>query len=209
MEVKRLYRSSADRVFFGVCGGFAEYLDVDPLIVRLLFVLLSLMVGSGIFLYIVCALLIPDEEKAARMEEARRAYYYQKQAYERQPNAAPQPGPAPERPVSYQERAAYGSAGAKTSVNPGGAGKAQAPVNDGMPGTDAQSGAGAQNYGYGGPGEAERSRQLRGDNTTLGAILVAIGGLVLLKYLVPRLSTTLIFAVLCIAAGIYFILRKK
>ena len=70
MEIKRIKKSSTDRVLFGVCGGLAEYFEIDSLVVRLLFVLLSIMVGSGVLLYIICALLIPDEAKAAREEEA-------------------------------------------------------------------------------------------------------------------------------------------
>jgi len=43
MNVKKLYRSSHDRMLAGVCGGLAEYLNIDPTVVRLLFVLLALV----------------------------------------------------------------------------------------------------------------------------------------------------------------------
>lgn len=45
----------------GVCGGFAEYLNMDPTIVRLLWVLLSFAFGCGILAYIICALIIPND----------------------------------------------------------------------------------------------------------------------------------------------------
>jgi len=59
-EIRRLYRSGMDRIFGGVCGGIAEYLGVDPVIIRLLWVVLSLAsLGTGIILYIICWIIIP------------------------------------------------------------------------------------------------------------------------------------------------------
>lgn len=58
-QYKKLYRSRTNRVLFGVCGGLGEYLGVDPLIVRILFLLLIFGAGSGILLYLVLAFLIP------------------------------------------------------------------------------------------------------------------------------------------------------
>ena len=67
---KRLYRSTENRMFAGVCGGIAEYLDVDPTLVRLAFVALSLMGGPGVPLYIILMLVAPEkpegEPKAKR-----------------------------------------------------------------------------------------------------------------------------------------------
>ncbi|MBQ7167337.1 MAG: PspC domain-containing protein [Treponema sp.] len=56
---KRIYKSS-QKTLCGVCGGIAEYFNLDPTIVRLLWVVLTLAGGSGIIAYIVCALVIPD-----------------------------------------------------------------------------------------------------------------------------------------------------
>ena len=56
---KRLHRSNENKVIAGVCGGIAEYFGVDPTVVRLLWVLFSLMGGSGILAYIIAALIIP------------------------------------------------------------------------------------------------------------------------------------------------------
>lgn len=57
---KRLYRSTQDRMFAGVCGGIAEYLDVDPTLVRLVFVALAFMGGPGPIIYIVLMLIVPE-----------------------------------------------------------------------------------------------------------------------------------------------------
>ena len=58
-ESKRLYRSRKDRVLFGVCGGIAEYFNIDPTIVRLVWVIMTLIYGVGILLYIILALIVP------------------------------------------------------------------------------------------------------------------------------------------------------
>lgn len=57
--VRRVYRSSKDKILGGVCGGIAEYLGVDPVIIRLLWVLAGLAWGSGILLYIIAWIIIP------------------------------------------------------------------------------------------------------------------------------------------------------
>ena len=57
---KRLYRSCTDKMLCGVCGGIAEYCDIDPTVVRLAWVVFCAMGGSGIAAYIIAALLIPS-----------------------------------------------------------------------------------------------------------------------------------------------------
>ena len=57
---KRLYRSRTDRKLAGVCGGIAAYLNMDPSIIRLIWVLISLAAGSGLIAYLICALVIPE-----------------------------------------------------------------------------------------------------------------------------------------------------
>ena len=56
---KRLYRSRRDVMIAGVCGGIAEYFDVDPTIVRLIAVVLILGWGSGLLAYLIAVLVIP------------------------------------------------------------------------------------------------------------------------------------------------------
>ncbi len=58
--VKKLYRSKTNKIFAGVCGGLAEYLGADPTIVRFVWILLTLMGGSGLLLYIIAYLIMPN-----------------------------------------------------------------------------------------------------------------------------------------------------
>lgn len=59
--MKKLHRSEKDRVITGICGGIGEYLNIDPTIIRILFVILSLNGGSGLLLYIILLIIIPEE----------------------------------------------------------------------------------------------------------------------------------------------------
>lgn len=59
MGNKRLYRSSTNYMLAGVCGGIAEYFNVDPTLVRLAWVLFSVVGGSGILAYIIASIIIP------------------------------------------------------------------------------------------------------------------------------------------------------
>ncbi len=61
-KTKKVYRSRKNRIIFGVCGGLAEYFEIDPLLIRLLFILLVMAGGSGALLYLILAVLMPKEE---------------------------------------------------------------------------------------------------------------------------------------------------
>lgn len=61
----KLYRSETDRIFGGVCGGLGEYLHVDPLILRILFVLLAMANGLGLLGYLLCWMLLPSGQAVA------------------------------------------------------------------------------------------------------------------------------------------------
>lgn len=54
---KRLYKSSTDKKVCGVCGGIANYFDVDPTVIRLIWVIFTLAGGSGL----IAAIIMPDE----------------------------------------------------------------------------------------------------------------------------------------------------
>ena len=60
MNEKKLYKSSSDKKLAGVCGGIAEYFNIDSTLVRLGWVLFSLLGGSGLLAYIIAALIMPD-----------------------------------------------------------------------------------------------------------------------------------------------------
>jgi len=60
-KTKKLYRSGRDRMLGGVCGGIAEYFNVDSTLVRLLWVLLTLgSIGAGILVYLIAWMIIPE-----------------------------------------------------------------------------------------------------------------------------------------------------
>ena len=60
-EQKKLTRSKSDKKLFGVCGGLAKYLDVDSTVIRVIWILLVLFGGCGILLYLILALVMPEE----------------------------------------------------------------------------------------------------------------------------------------------------
>ena len=66
---KKLYRSRTERWFAGVCGGLGNYFGVDPTLVRVIFVILSLTFGSGFLIYLVLWLIIPNEPEATPVVE--------------------------------------------------------------------------------------------------------------------------------------------
>jgi phage shock protein C len=63
-EPRKLYRSRTRRMVAGVCGGLAEYFNVDATLIRALFVLLAVFGGSGLVIYLVMWILVPDVSKA-------------------------------------------------------------------------------------------------------------------------------------------------
>ncbi len=63
--MKKLYRSNTDRKICGVCGGIAEYLNVDSTVVRLAALIAFFAAGTGLLAYIVAAVLIPERKTVA------------------------------------------------------------------------------------------------------------------------------------------------
>lgn len=61
MENKKLYKSSIDKKLDGVCAGIANYFGIDPTLIRIGWVLMSLVWFTGVIAYIVCAIVIPRE----------------------------------------------------------------------------------------------------------------------------------------------------
>lgn len=68
-QPRKLFRSCKNRVIAGVCEGLGKYFDIDPVLVRVIFVLLALAHGLGILLYLVLALLIPCENHVSTETE--------------------------------------------------------------------------------------------------------------------------------------------
>ncbi len=64
----KIYRSRDDRIVFGVCGGLAKYFGVDSTILRLIFIVATLYHGSGILLYIILAIIMPEEKRTEKVK---------------------------------------------------------------------------------------------------------------------------------------------
>ena len=57
---KKLYRNTANKMIAGVCAGIAEYANIDPTVVRVIWALIALS-GAGLLAYLICALIIPEK----------------------------------------------------------------------------------------------------------------------------------------------------
>ncbi|MCU0497661.1 MAG: PspC domain-containing protein [Anaerolineae bacterium] len=65
---KKLQRSSENSVLFGVCGGLANYFNIDVTIVRLLFIVFALMGGPGLLVYIVLLVIMPKSDETEKFK---------------------------------------------------------------------------------------------------------------------------------------------
>jgi phage shock protein C len=64
-QTRRLYRSRTDRKLAGVCGGLAQYSNIDATLLRVLFVVLALLGGPGLVIYLLMWILVPEEPLGA------------------------------------------------------------------------------------------------------------------------------------------------
>jgi phage shock protein C len=62
-EPRKLYRSRTQRMVAGVCGGLAEYFNIDVTLVRVLFLILAVVGGSGLVIYLLMWIIVPDAGK--------------------------------------------------------------------------------------------------------------------------------------------------
>ena len=60
-SIRRLYRSRTNRKIAGVCGGLGAYFNIDPVFIRIVWVVLILGAGVGLLAYLICWLVIPNE----------------------------------------------------------------------------------------------------------------------------------------------------
>lgn len=65
---KKLTRSKTDRKILGVCGGIAEYFDIDSTLVRIGWILITLFHGLGVLAYLICALAMPERSDIIEAE---------------------------------------------------------------------------------------------------------------------------------------------
>jgi phage shock protein PspC (stress-responsive transcriptional regulator) len=92
--MKRLYRSTTHRVIGGVAGGLAEYFDIDPVLIRILFVVAVFAGGSGILAYVIAWIIIPEQPRENTMSTPTNP----------QPQGAPPPAPPPQPPKKDEKR---------------------------------------------------------------------------------------------------------
>ena len=59
--VKKLFRSRSNRVIGGVCGGIAQYLNIDPTVLRVITALLTFVMGMSLWVYLLAWIIIPEE----------------------------------------------------------------------------------------------------------------------------------------------------
>jgi phage shock protein C len=64
-ETRKLYRSRSNRQVAGVCGGLAQYFNLDVTLIRILFVVLAVLGGSGLVIYLAMWIIVPNEPAAA------------------------------------------------------------------------------------------------------------------------------------------------
>ena len=62
MDHKRLYKSETNKIFAGICGGFGEFLNIDPVLLRVVWLLVVIFTGvvPGIIAYVIAAFIIPN-----------------------------------------------------------------------------------------------------------------------------------------------------
>lgn len=58
---RKLFKSSTNRMLCGVCGGIGEYFNIDPTVIRILWIVFCILGGSGILAYIIAAIIIPEQ----------------------------------------------------------------------------------------------------------------------------------------------------
>lgn len=199
MDRRKLYKSNTDKAIFGVCGGIAEYMGVDSLVIRLAMVLMILAFGSGLLFYIIAALIIPARPaEGFEQAEARPGCYNAGGAI--YVNRASQ---AAAEAASYADTGASGYQASEQASQSGGAqddadGAASAP-------REQQAQPGAKYYADNGSGSnsAGKTRVL------IGALLIAAGVISVLRVVAPWVDYRMVFGVCAILAGVFMIAGKN
>ena len=181
-----MYRSVNDRAVLGICGGIGEYLDIDPIIVRLIVVILTLLGFSGLLFYIVAIFIIPENPEYRAMKEG---------TY---------------RGTTYEYTHGGAASGESNGMNESGSGAAydyevgpDGEVKEVHRGTSATDHKDLSDYGR----EHKKNRNGNGA-VILGLCLIAIGAFVLLKMFLPWIDSRLFLALALIAVGILVIAKR-
>lgn len=211
METKnKLYRSRSDKAILGVCGGLARYFNVDSLVVRLLFVLFTLMYGSGLLFYLIAALVMPAEPEAqsaqtvaASPAESGAASPVEPAAASSAESDAESPVEAPAMPdaSSKDHPAEYiGAGGTRYENRASGSLQAETPKIE-MPAPRSIPAPPVHS--------PQPSKEKKTDSgKSLGIALIAMGALILVKVFFPWVDGRAMVGAGLVLAGIVFIVRK-
>lgn len=231
MEYKRLYKSSTDKAIFGVCGGFAEYFEIDSLIIRLVLVLFTLAFGAGLLFYIIAALIMPKrpEDGGDPVQPAQPgAYnaggstYVNRASYaEPAPQDVTRTAPVPQETAAQENPQASECTDFVLVDSPEQDATAEdapkeEPVKEEAPKQEPKPERPYQAYNtYQEPPRQQFAKQPQpvrssGDKTRLllGVILILIGLFVLVRVFLPRFDTRILFAACVIIAGAFLILKR-
>ncbi len=180
----RLYRSRDDRVLFGVCGGVADWLDLDPSLVRIVFALLFITGGIGFLLYIIMAIVVPEEPD-----------YYQVPM-------APGGGAQASSPATSSSGVDAAAAGLAADPGAGGVGAATSGSNAGAypPGTWMTEREARRSARRAARQQRRSDRDGRG-GLIFGSILVIIGAWFLIQRYIPSINTDFLGPIVLIAIG--------
>ena len=184
---ERLYRSRDDRMLFGVAGGMADWLDVDPAIVRIVWALLIFAAGAGFLLYIVAAIVIPEEPL----------------------ERADVPVAMPDAPPPTDAALATGGQAASSGAMPG-AGSAPPPAGAAMPAAGAMAGTAYPSRRAAREARRAERRLARGRRegngvVILGVILIAVGGWLLARMYLPFFDDRLVGPVVLLIIGVLLV----
>ncbi|MFQ3662642.1 MAG: PspC domain-containing protein [Chloroflexaceae bacterium] len=197
----RLRRSATGSVVAGVCGGLAEYFNIDPVIVRLIFVVVTLTSGLGLPAYLILWVVMPGAQPGGTQPPSgRRA-----RRIGRVTEETGQPVPTyfacvdRQEPLEQSGQAAYGSAVDVQEAS----GKGGEPFTAQPRATEGPAGHGAEPVVQTPAAPARGARRGR----TLGLILIGIGGLVMLDQF--GIDTSFLFPALLIVAGAILLQRQR
>ena len=178
---RKLYRSTNDRAILGICGGIGEYLDIDPIIIRLIVVILTLLGFSGLLFYIVAIFVIPESPEYRAMKDGT----YQQTTYE----------------YSYSGQGEASQSGESAAYKEESADSAESvPHYDYEVGPDGEVKEALKK---------ERKRSNGSGALVLGLCLIAAGAFILLETFLPWIDTRLVLAVALIVIGIAVIAKRK
>ncbi|MBQ3921186.1 MAG: PspC domain-containing protein [Firmicutes bacterium] len=190
MEIKRLYRPEDDRALLGVCSGIARYFDTDPIVIRLLYILLALTAGAGIVFYLLAAAIIPTESKV--------------KAQGAQADPAQQPGYGAE--AQYADSSAAADAGYTEDTAEG---TQTVYTSDGTAYENRAAQPEARTYTYTEPEPARTAPAAHSKaRKNLGLLLIIVGIIVVAKILFRSLNLRLVVAIAAIFYGIYLFFKK-